>query len=173
MKNILLHVSLMLCLFSPGISTAFDFNPFKSNSQARETPRDFTVALELNSGLRDSEEIINPYFTGSVRLYAEIAYLDNIARVAPFIGGAFENPGGSFELGIRNDFRIFKIESSSLPLGEIRAGLSYYYSFKNKKNAIGVDVKFEAADILYLSLRYNKILDGSEYNIMPGFGINF
>jgi len=172
MKNTLLSLTIILILTIPGISDTFD-NPVKFTKPIDDTPRELTFAIELNSGLRDSKNIVNPYYTGSIRLYMELSYLNNVARVAPFIGGAFENPGGSFEVGLRNDFKLFRIESSKLPLVEFRAGLSYYYSFYNEVNAVGVDVKVDMMDFVFLSIRYNKNLDNSEYTLMPGIGVYF
>ena len=172
MKNTLLLILVILIFSFPGISKAGD-NPGKFIIPIDDTPRELTFALELNSGLRDSKNIVDPYYTGSVRFYAEFSYLNNFARIAPFIGGAFENPGGSFEVGLRNDFKLFRIESIKLPLVEFRAGLSYYYSFYNEVNAVGVDVKVDMIDFVFLSMRYNKNLNNSEYTIMPGLGIYF
>jgi len=172
MKINLKTVITIFMFFLSGNSIAHD-NPGKLKNPIDDTPRELTFAIELNSGLRDSKNIVNPYYTGSIRLYMELSYLNNFARVAPFVGGAFENPGGSFEAGLRNDFKLFRIESKKLPLVEFRAGLSYYYSFYNKVNATGVDVKVDMMDFVFLSIRYNKNLDNSEYTIMPGIGIYF
>ena len=172
MKNFLIPAFLIFILTISGISIATD-NPGKLIKPIDDTPRELTFAIELNSGLRDSKNIVDPFYTGSIRLYAEFSYLNNVARVAPFIGGAFENPGGSFEAGLRNDFKLFRIESNKLPLVEFRAGLSYYYSTYNKMNVAGVDVKVDMIDFVFLSMRYNKNLNNSEYTIMPGIGVYF
>jgi len=172
MKNTLRSTIIFLIFTISGISNATD-NPIKLTKPIDDTPRELTFAIELNSGLRDSKNIVNPYYTGSIRLYMELSYLNNFGRVAPFVGGAFENPGGSFEAGLRNDFKLFRIESKKLPLMEFRAGLSYYYSFYNKVNAAGVDVKVDMMDFVFLSIRYNKNLGNSEYTIMPGIGVYF
>ncbi|MBL8006973.1 MAG: hypothetical protein JNJ56_05535 [Ignavibacteria bacterium] len=179
MKTSLIQSLLVLILSFPVISAANDFNPFTSSGSEisiypiEDTPREITYVIELNSGMRDSKEIVNPYYTGSLRFYTEFSYLKNAARIAPFIGGAFENPGGSFEAGLRNDIKLYRIQSDRFSLIEFRGGLSYFYSFYNKLNFIGVDVKVDFLDFVYLAVRFNKSLNNSDYTIMPDIGVYF
>lgn len=178
--KISLKPALLILIFSvPVISAAIDFNPDKSAESdfslkpIEDTPREITCVIELNTGMKDSKEITNPLYSGSLRFYTEFSYLNNAGRIAPFVGGAFENPGGSFEAGLRNDFRIFRIQSDRFSLTEFRAGLSYFYSFYNKLNFISADIKADMFDYVYLSVRFNKSLNNSEYTIMPGIGVYF
>lgn len=136
-----------------------------------EKPRGLVVPLEIVSGWHGSGQIKQPIYYAALKLNPEWAFADNIIRIGLNNGVFFSNPGVNGFVGAKMDFRLWALHTPVGLVAEVRTGIAYSYSFE-KNSQVSAELKAIPLNIMFFTLRFTKILKGSNYLGEFGFGLN-
>ncbi len=173
MKNIILLLLLSCTIYSQSLDTLPKSLEIKTPAiDIPQTPRECVLVIEVSSGWRDKAEYNNRRFFGTFKINPEISLGTNKFRISSNFGFCDFNPDPDYIVGVRADYQLYGSTAEAIRPLEIRPGVSYSYLLNENVSLLGLDIKFEFADYVGLTLRFNKVFRGSEYIIESALTYN-